>query len=804
MNPLGELIREELSKKKQFDASKDVGFGLDTSKVGLGVYLGPQDGLKEGDKILGLPGQPNGVGFDQYSGYVTVDPVAGRALFYYLVECPHNSSTKPLVLWLNGGPGCSSLIGAMEELGPFRVNKDGQTLWPNEYAWNHEANILFLESPAGVGFSYSNTTSDYELSGDNSTAHDSYTFLVNWLERFHEYKSRDLYIAGESYAGHYVPQLAQTILHNNNFNKQTIIINLRGIAIGNAYIDYETNEEGSVDYYLGHALISEETHNRIVLNCNYSSPSSACEAYWNQAHAEMGWGSIYPYDIYAPLCNSGSDSLPISAFDPCSGNYVNFYLNIPQVQKALHANVTGLPYPWQICSREIRNLWKDIPLTVLPIISELMSSGIRIWIYSGDTDSVVTVTSSRYSIRKLGASVKTPWYPWYVQEEVGGYAVEYHKNLTFVSIRGSGHFVPSYQPARALVMFSSFINGKLPPSDTTNQADKLYDFIKSRKSETLLDAESWAELDRAIDKDYSLVYVRDQYGLMEVDKLDTLPGQPEGVNFNQYAGCDLPDPVRSNHATIFLHDQGQDAHPLDMAQWKNWDPLELTAMGKHCSEITMLGTKIRNAWIDDNTGTKGIYEYYWTHALNSDESNSGINKYCDFLNGNFSSACYDYQNQGDVETGVIDICNIYAPFCNPSAPEPPSPGSIQNFDPCSSNNVYSYLNLPEVQKALHTINTTCGVGWTDSPSTILIKQLIGSGIRLWVYSGYIDGRVPIASSRHSINTFKLPVVGGYVVGYQRLVLITVRGAGHTVPSYQPERALTIKKYFLNGTLPPSS
>ena len=82
--------------------------------------------------------------------------------------------------------------------------------------------------------------------------------------------------------------------------------------IGNAFIDYETNEEGSADYYLGHALISEETHNRIVLNCNYSSPSSACEAYWNQAHAEMAWGSIYRYDIYAPLCNSGSDSLPVS------------------------------------------------------------------------------------------------------------------------------------------------------------------------------------------------------------------------------------------------------------------------------------------------------------------------------------------------------------------------------------------------------------------------------------------------------------------------------------------------------------
>ncbi|KAA8537715.1 hypothetical protein F0562_027295 [Nyssa sinensis] len=65
------------------------------------VYVGTQDGLMEADKIDALPGQP-GVDFDQYGGYVTVDPKAGKALFYYFVESPHNSSSKPLVLWLNG------------------------------------------------------------------------------------------------------------------------------------------------------------------------------------------------------------------------------------------------------------------------------------------------------------------------------------------------------------------------------------------------------------------------------------------------------------------------------------------------------------------------------------------------------------------------------------------------------------------------------------------------------------------------------------------------------------------------------
>uniref|UniRef100_A0A8R7UIX5 Carboxypeptidase n=1 Tax=Triticum urartu TaxID=4572 RepID=A0A8R7UIX5_TRIUA len=187
--------------------------------------------MKAADKITALPGQPEGVDFDQYGGYVTVDAENGRALFYYLVESPSGASDKPLVLWLNGGPGCSSLgYGAMQELGPFRVTEDNKTLSRNVNAWNNVANVIFLESPAGVGYSYSNTSSDYDLSGDERTADDAYVFLVKWLERFPEYKDRAFYISGESYAGHYVPELAATILLHNTYNNRTVI-NLQGILV---------------------------------------------------------------------------------------------------------------------------------------------------------------------------------------------------------------------------------------------------------------------------------------------------------------------------------------------------------------------------------------------------------------------------------------------------------------------------------------------------------------------------------------------------------------------------------------------
>ena len=92
------------------------------------------------------------------------------------------------------------------------------------------ANVLFLESPAGVGFSYSKNASENYISGDKATAKDAYIFLINWLQRFPQYKNRDFYITGESYAGHYVPQLAYTIFVNNIFRRQNII-NLKGIAV---------------------------------------------------------------------------------------------------------------------------------------------------------------------------------------------------------------------------------------------------------------------------------------------------------------------------------------------------------------------------------------------------------------------------------------------------------------------------------------------------------------------------------------------------------------------------------------------
>ncbi|XP_059067725.1 serine carboxypeptidase 24-like [Cryptomeria japonica] len=434
-------------------------------------HIYPQDGLQENDKITSLPGQPSNVTFAQYSGYVTVDAQAGRALFYYFAEATQDPTTKPLLLWLNGGPGCSSFgVGAMTELGPFRVQPDNATLSSNPYAWNQVANTLFLESPAGVGFSYSNTSDDYKNGTDENTAVDSYTFLLNWFERFPQYKNREFYIAGESYAGFYIPELADTILKNNY--SRTSFLNLKGVMIGNGLMNDETDDCGVVDYAWSHALMSDEEYEYKRCKGSNSSFRSNSDTF----HFKFKLTKVInPYNIYAPLCPSHPDPIwtlstttgvmsmeGLYGFDPCSPSYVLTYLNTHEVQRALHANVTSLPFAWDMCSDV---LWYGTyATTMLPIYRRMIASGVRILVYSGDVDSIVPVTGTRYSINALNLPIETKWYPWMNGDiDVGGYSVIY-KGLIFATVRGAGHQVPSYQPSRALTMTKSFLAGQPLPS----------------------------------------------------------------------------------------------------------------------------------------------------------------------------------------------------------------------------------------------------------------------------------------------------------------------------------------------------
>ncbi|PNX93508.1 serine carboxypeptidase 20-like protein, partial [Trifolium pratense] len=168
----------------------------------------------QGSLITQLPGFNGKFLSNHYSGYISIDGNAenGKNLFYYFASSERNPSKDPVVLWLNGGPGCSSFDGFVYEHGPFnfvaaKSKEKLPTLHNNPYSWSKVSNIIYLDSPTGVGLSYSKNTTKYST-GDVQTASDTHAFLLKWFEEFPEFQANPFYVSGESYAGIYVPTLA--------------------------------------------------------------------------------------------------------------------------------------------------------------------------------------------------------------------------------------------------------------------------------------------------------------------------------------------------------------------------------------------------------------------------------------------------------------------------------------------------------------------------------------------------------------------------------------------------------------------
>ncbi|WJX72080.1 Serine carboxypeptidase II-2 [Trifolium repens] len=334
------------------------------------------------------------------------------------------------------------------------------------------ANILYIDSPTGVGFSYSKNSSDILNNGDKRTAEDNLIFLQKWFERFPQYKETDFFISGESYAGHYVPQLSQVIVKHNSATKQNSI-NLKGYMVGNALTDDFNDQLGIFQFMWSSGMISDQTFKLLNLLCDLQSvehPSKSCEKILEIADNELG--NIDPYSVFTPPCHGSANQRVKrthsvgrlrSVYDPCTEKHSTIYFNRPEVQRILHVDPDHKPAKWETCNDVVAINWKDSPRTVLDIYRELIPTGLRIWIFSGNTDAVIPVTSTRYTIAALKLPTVSPWRAWYDDGEVGGWTQEYD-GLTFVNVRGAGHEVPLHRPKLALTLFKAFLAGTSMPT----------------------------------------------------------------------------------------------------------------------------------------------------------------------------------------------------------------------------------------------------------------------------------------------------------------------------------------------------
>lgn len=422
-----------------------------------------------------LPGVVDGPWpFDTYSGTITVDESTGKDLFYLLAESQGDPGSDPLMVSLSGGPGCSSLL-MWSEIVIMPVANESDPASPgvrlSPYAWNRNANVLLIDSPCGVGFSKSNTSSDYQT--DNAkTTEDLFVFLQKFIAEFPRFNGSALILQSESYGGDYIPLLATRII--NQTEDPHLAQQLAGTIVGNPVMSCSSWEQFSstiqVNLFYNHALIPYSSFLKWTASgCAVAGPpADPCDALFDNITAQIG-----PFDsdnLYTDL-RSGNGTLGIGPTPKTTLQQdLATYLNRHDVQEALH--VPNAPTTWVACCSEpgqegspcqlnYTNHWE----TMLPYYDFISASrpDVRVWLYSGDTDIATCPHAyTQLCINELGRDEIEPWRPWTIAGQTAGY-VQAFDGLTFATVKGAGHEVPMFQPRAAYTLFAAFLNGKSPP-----------------------------------------------------------------------------------------------------------------------------------------------------------------------------------------------------------------------------------------------------------------------------------------------------------------------------------------------------
>jgi carboxypeptidase C (cathepsin A) len=427
------------------------------------------------DQVIEMPGLTWKPSFNQFSGYLNLEGTQ-KFIHYWLVEAENVApESAPLVFWTNGGPGCSGLLGFMTEQGPFRPDADGN-IQPNAYAWNQIANMVFLEQPVGVGFSYSNVKDDYRI-GDKQAAQDNLATILAFFEKFPHFNHTELYITSESYGGHYMPTWADAIINYNDAQEfPQNRINFKGFAVGNPYTDYYSGVGAQMETYWGKQLLPKPLWDNYIAN-GCTDPvqlfnNSACSLLLLDFNKKIG--NLNPYALDYPVCLTSQqrtihqflfEDLTDLPYEPCEDNYATSYLNQMDVKTAIHVKTD---IAWEECSRTTKYKLADklIPMEhyYRTILNSKSHPDLRVLVYSGDDDGVCGTIGTQRWIYDLGFSVSSLWDTWYNKDgQTAGYVTKFNTPLSkdsrfaFMTVHFAGHEVPTYKPKEALELFQKYI-----------------------------------------------------------------------------------------------------------------------------------------------------------------------------------------------------------------------------------------------------------------------------------------------------------------------------------------------------------
>ncbi|KAI0768574.1 alpha/beta-hydrolase [Trametes elegans] len=419
-------------------------------------------------------------GVYQASGYG--DLTANQSLWFWFFEARNNSDEAPLTIWLNGGPGSSSMIGLFQENGPCRIKNDSSGVTLNPYSWNNVSNMLYLDQPVGTGFSHGET----KVGTSQQAAEDVWKFLQMFFadSKFSKYQKAEFALWTESYGGHYGPTIAAYILDQNEGIADGTVngttINLKFLGIGDGLTDPLAQYPGYLTYAASNpyqTLVSNDTIKTAtndwdrqggckdqITNCNNGGTDDVCSNAQQFCNDKILSAVLGDHDPYYVL-SSSKDPYPPD---------ITPYLTNSTLVKAIGAEST-----WETTSVDVYFNFADTGdwmRNSRPLLERVINASVRTIIYDGDADYILNFDG----VEAMVNSLQTQFSAEYAKQEFANFTVNgvdtgLYKNaglFSYVRIFGAGHEVPAYTHGSlavgqaALQMFSQIMHNTSLASGT--------------------------------------------------------------------------------------------------------------------------------------------------------------------------------------------------------------------------------------------------------------------------------------------------------------------------------------------------
>lgn len=394
------------------------------------------------------------LGIDSYSGYFTVNKTYNSNLFFWYFPAKNNAASAPVVVWLQGGPGASSLYGLFMESGPVFVNEQNK-LQKRQVAWNADHHVIYIDNPVGAGFSFTESDLGY-ATNEVDVGTNLFSAVRQFFILFPALKNNRFYVAGESYAGKYVPALGHAIYDKRNSGDTHDRINLKGVAIGNGVTD-PIHQLYYGDYFYQLGFI--DSANLAIFN-QYQQLSLNYLAQGNSLYAMYALFTLINSDgcLFNNLTGFTSPYYLLSAngYDTTIDRVSNYLVN-SNLKNSLHVGSRSF-VPFTASNVVLTNLESDIMNSVAPWVADL-ANNYQVLIYNGLLDLLVSSTLTENYLfnlpyNGLAALQSAVRKIWKVKNDVAGY-YKIGGNLTHVSVRNAGHMVPVDQPDWAYVLLKS-------------------------------------------------------------------------------------------------------------------------------------------------------------------------------------------------------------------------------------------------------------------------------------------------------------------------------------------------------------